>query len=118
MTKKDELDKQEFIGSLKFTLHELVGKTRQTLTSEIVKNPKLKKVKKAGELSITAEEKKSDYGKTTVEFYLEVTMKKDAIKPYFIVFSKKNKTNHQMVPVLKTECKGAAMKKSKTIYYN
>jgi len=25
MNKKDELDKQEFIGSLKFTLHELVA---------------------------------------------------------------------------------------------
>lgn len=53
-----------------------------------------------------------------MEFYLEVTMKKDAFKPYFIVFSKKNITNHQMVPVLKTECKGSAMKKSKVIYYN
>lgn len=84
----------------------------------MVKSPKLKKNQKAGEISITAEEKKSDYGKTSVEFYVEVSMKKDAHKPYFITFSKENPTNHQMVPTHRTECKGSAMKKSKTIYYN
>ena len=90
----DDLSKQEFIGSLKFTLHEIVGKTRQTLKQKMLRAPTLKKKLEPGEISITAEEKKSDFGKTTVEFFLEATMKKDAEKPYFVLFTKKNKTNH------------------------
>lgn len=53
------LQKQEFVGSFSFQLGKLVSSRNQQMTAEL-SNPSRKK---CGQIIVTAEEKKSDYGK-------------------------------------------------------
>ena len=101
MNQLQNLSKQELVGNVTFTLHQIVTKAGQTNTFQLA-NPVLNKP--PGKMKVTAVEKKADYGQTECQFTVTITnpayRQNDSL--FFILFaSQVNGTGGK--PVYKSE---------------
>lgn len=95
----DDLKKQDFIGSVNFTLAQIVT----TATGEYTTQLEGKKPKKDTKIKITAEEKKANYGSTMASFGIDYHYSNKSATLFVVI--DKIKANGKTQPVFKTDCK-------------